>query len=217
MTHSQEFLRDKFARVGVGTTPKDLAFIGNPNCGAAIWKRQPLKSFQAWIDAIEPDNLPIARVVLQPDVAKNAITNLAELSGLPDCRERTILAEDIAALANMFASIMRTSYLKLSLVAVTTNKCLNFQIDQLKARLICTYRGCGLQYEISKNDNKHSNFYSVPTGSPIIIKGTLWPESPNLDISYQSPPFEGTGETRLVLTLDPVEDLEVQVNQKFLH
>ena len=100
---------------------------------------------------------------------------------------------------------------------MTTNKCLNFQIDQLKARLICTYRGCGLQYEISKNDNKHSNIYSVPTGSPIIIKGTLWPESPNLDISYQSPPFEGTGETRLVLTLDPVEDLEVQVNQKFLH
>ena len=27
MTHSQEFLGDKFARVGVGTTPKGLAFI----------------------------------------------------------------------------------------------------------------------------------------------------------------------------------------------
>ena len=217
MIDSQEFLRDKFARVGVGTTPKGLAFIESPNCGAAIWKRQPLKSFQAWIDAIEPDNLPTARVVLQPSVAKNAIINLAESSGLPDCRERTILAEDIAALTNMFASIMRTSYLKLGLVVVTTNTCLNFQIDQLKARLICTYRGCGLQYEISENDNKPTNIYSVPTGSPIIIKGTLWPESPNLEISYQSPPFESTGETRFLITLDLVEDLDVQVNQKFLH
>ncbi len=43
MTHSQEFLRDKFARVGVGTTPKGLAFIETQIVGLLFGNASLLK------------------------------------------------------------------------------------------------------------------------------------------------------------------------------
>jgi len=50
-----------------------------------------------------------------------------------------------------------------------------------------------------------------PTGAPILLRGTLWPEHPRSGLLHRSPPIEGTGETRLVLVLDPVDDPEEEV------
>ncbi len=36
----------------------------------------------------------------------------------------------------------------------------------------------------------------------------LWPEQPASGLLHRSPPIEGTGETRLVLVLDGVMDLD---------
>jgi G3E family GTPase len=47
---------------------------------------------------------------------------------------------------------------------------------------------------------------TAPTGSPIMLRGTLWPQQPNKSVLHHSPPIEGTGETRLVLVLDPIFD-----------
>ena len=81
-----------------------------------------------------------------------------EASGLPDGAERARLVDDAAALADIFAGLMRARHLRLRFDVVTTNACRKFHIDAVTARLICTYRG--------------------------------------------------TGETRLVLVLDPVSDLD---------
>jgi hypothetical protein len=114
--------------------------------------------------------------------------------------------DDIAALAEIFAGLMRARWLRLRLDVVTTNACRRFHIDAVTARLVCTYRGTGTQYGISTDGAEPRRIFTVPTGSPIVLRGTLWPEHPRSGLLHRSPPIEGTGETRALLVLDPVDD-----------
>jgi hypothetical protein len=114
--------------------------------------------------------------------------------------------DDIAALAEIFAGLMRARWLRLRLDVVTTNACRRFHIDAVTARLVCTLRGTGTQYGISTDGAEPRRVFTVPTGSPIVLRGTLWPEGPRSGLLHRSPPIEGTGETRALLVLDPVDD-----------
>jgi len=106
---------------------------------------------------------------------------------------------------------MKAPYLRLRVDVVATNACRRFHVDVLTARLICTYRGTGTQYGVSKGGAEPTDIFTVPTGSPIVLRGKLWPEHPSSGLQHRSPPIEGTGETRLVLVLDPVHDLRADV------
>ncbi|MEM7671620.1 MAG: DUF1826 domain-containing protein, partial [Pseudomonadota bacterium] len=74
------------------------------------------------------------------------------------------------------------------------------------ARLVCTYRGTGTQYGISPDGRDPQRVFTVPTGAPICLRGTEWPDDQTSGLLHRSPPIEGTGETRLVLVLDPIVD-----------
>jgi hypothetical protein len=73
------------------------------------------------------------------------------------------------------------------------------------------YRGTGTQYGISTDGAEPRRIFTVPTGAPILLRGTRWPEHPRSGLLHRSPPIEGTGETRAVLVLDPVDDPEEAV------
>lgn len=53
-----------------------------------------------------------------------------------------------------------------------------------------------------------NNIVTVPTGAPVLLRGSLWPPKPETGLLHRSPPIEETGEKRLVLVLDPIFDLE---------
>ena len=194
--------------VGVADTPEGLSAIHRPDCAAAIWRRQPLSSFQDWVDRLDPAHLPRARSILRPDAVRDAVTAICETVGTPQDAERTRFVDDVAALADIFAGLMNAPFLRLRLDVVTTNACRKFHIDAVTARLICTYRGTGTQYGISADGAGPKRVFTAPTGAPILLRGTLWPESPRSGLLHRSPPIEGTGETRLVLVLDPIYDPE---------
>ncbi len=122
--------------------------------------------------------------------------------------ERTWLENDISDLATRFAEMMRTPYLRLRLDAISTNACRKFHIDALYARLICTYRGTGTQYGFSTDGLDPTRVFTVATAAPMVMRGTLWPQTPPSGLLHRSPPIAGSGETRLVLVLDPVFDIE---------
>ena len=201
----------------VSETPEGLAAIHQPDCAAAVWKRRPLPSFQAWIDALSPDQLPRARLVLRTDNVHEATTQICDLCGIPGSDERTLLIEDITATAHIFSELMSATYLALRLEVVTTNACQKFHVDALVARLVCTYRGTGTQYGLSSEGVQPRSIFTVPTGAPVVLRGTLWPKRPNSCLLHRSPPIEGTGETRMVLTLDPVSDSNQHLNQRCIH
>ncbi|MEJ8560561.1 DUF1826 domain-containing protein [Yoonia sp. GPGPB17] len=208
MTLHQSLVREQSVGVSLTTTPKGLASIKDPLCSAAIWKRKPLPGFQKWIDERDPADFPRARIMLRSEMVRDAMTDLSDACGLPDCAERTLLIDDIAALADMFSSIMKSRYLRLRLDVIETNACRKFHIDGITARLICTYRGHATQYGNGAMGDSPADIHEVPTGSPMILRGTAWPSAARIGLLHRSPPIEGTGETRLVLVLDPITDIE---------
>ncbi len=118
------------------------------------------------------------------------------------------MIEDIGALADIFAELTKTRCLRLRLQPVASNACRKFHIDAITARLVCTYRGAGTQYGISFDGQDPARIFTVPTGPPVLLRGTLWPAKPEAGLLHRSLPIEGTGEIRLVLVLDAVDDPE---------
>ncbi|MEM1076151.1 MAG: DUF1826 domain-containing protein [Pseudomonadota bacterium] len=217
MTTVRELATDAAIGIGVAKTPEGLSAIQNPGCAAAVWHRKPLESFQAWIDAQRSEDLPRARIILQPNMVQSALAEIFEASGLTACPERDMLLDDISVLAELFANMMSARYLRVRLDVVTTNACRKFHIDAVTARLVCTYRGTGTQYGISSDGAEPERVFTVATGSPIVLRGTKWPQLPESDLLHRSPPIEGTGETRLVLVLDPVFDPAQDTERTVIH
>ena len=211
MSLVQAIMRHAAVGVAVADRPEDLSAFLKPGCAAAIWRRQPEPGFQHWIDGLDPDTLPEGRVVLRPESVKSAVTDLSRIAGTPEGPEREQLIGDIAALADIFAGLLQTPYMRLRLQPVTSNACRRFHIDAIGARLICTYRGQGTQYGISTDGQDPARIFSVATGVPILLRGTLWPETPASGLLHRSPPIEGTGETRLLLVLDAVDCPEDEI------
>ncbi|MBT9386615.1 DUF1826 domain-containing protein [Pseudooceanicola sp. CBS1P-1] len=203
--------------IAVGSSPEALAAIHRPGAAAALWERSPLSRFQHWIDSLPPEQLPRARVILRPKAVCDALIEITRFCGTPEGPENNMLIEDASALALIFSDVMNCPYLQLRLDVVQTNACRKFHVDAVTARLICTYRGTGTQYGISGDGSDPTKVMTVPTGSPVILRGTRWPEAPLSGLLHRSPPIAGTGETRLLLVLDPVEDPAQASEVAYLH
>ena len=208
MTVVQDIVTESIIGVRAVDTPEQLSAIRHPGCAAAIWQRQPLAGFQAWLDGLDADCLPMGQMVLPSGTVRNEVLQICKICGTPDCPERAVLIDDIAGLADIFAGLMDTRWLRLRLDVVNTNACRRFHIDSVIARLICTYRGLGTQYGISTDGTEPRQIFTAPTGAPILLRGKLSPECQQSNFRHRSPPIEGTGQTRLVLVLDVVDGPE---------
>ncbi|WP_136658342.1 DUF1826 domain-containing protein [Nitratireductor sp. XY-223] len=206
MTVHSHVLRDVDFGVGFAHDAAALNAIGEPDLKAVIWLRQPLPSFQDWMESLDPARLPAARVILRPDNARYAVMQACDSAGTPDCPERNRFIDDVAALSEIFSHLMETPYLRLRLDVVSSDACRKFHIDAVTARLVCTYRGPGTQYGMAAEHAAPAEICSVPACSPFLMRGTRWPGSGSSRLVHRSPPIEGTGKTRLLLVLDPVSD-----------
>lgn len=195
----------------IAKEPQDLINIRDPHCAATLWERRLQPHFQSWIDSLPPKNLPEGRLILPTERIADAVLQLCEMAGTPNTPERELLINDIDTLCELFAALMGTKYLRLRLEKVSDNACRKFHKDAITARLVCTYRGQGTQYGTSTDGDDPQQVFTAPTGAPILLRGTLSPESPESGLLHRSPPIEGTGETRLVLVLDPVSNPENEV------
>lgn len=199
------------AAVGIAETREALSAIHDPCCAAMLWQRRPDPDFQRWIDALDPDSLPGTREILRPDAVRGTFAALCAEAGTPPGPQRDWLIDDVAMLAETFVTLVPAPFLRLRLDVVASNACRRFHVDAIAARLICTYRGTGTQYGVSIDGDDPEQISTVPTGAPVLLRGTLWPQDPPSGLVHRSPPIEGTGETRLVLVLDPIASLEEDV------
>jgi hypothetical protein len=197
---------DAAVGVAIADDPSFLATFLKPGCAAAIWRRQTPPERQAWLDHLDPENLPCGRVVVRAHAVADAVARLCDIAGLPEGPERDWFEADVVSLSDRFAELMGAAYHRLRLSVITTNACRKFHIDAVIGRLVCTYRGTGTQYGISIANADPTRVFTVQTGAPILLKGTLWPGRTPSGLLHRSPPIEGTGESRLVLVIDPVFD-----------
>ena len=207
MNQLSEIAVESPACVAQVDAPSGLSAILQPEHAGVIWPQEIPPTVQTWLDDVDPEVLPRARVVLRPHSVPALLEEHFQASGLPSGPEQDWLREDIASLSAHFADAVDAPYLRLRLDVVTTNACRRFHVDTITARLVCTYRGPGTQFGISHVDAAPAPVFLVPTGAPMVLRGRLWPTEPPSGLLHRSPPIEGTGVTRLVLVLDPVAEL----------
>lgn len=200
-------VRDAAIGVAVTDAPEGLCAIRTPGSAAAIWRRRLPQSFQTWIDGLPPGALPKGRIVLHPGAVREAVDHLCDVAEMPSGAERDRLTDDVAALGETFCGVMDARRLRLRLAPVDTDSCRRFHVDAVRARLVYTYRGLGTQYGVSIAGAAPGRVFSVATGAPILLRGSLWPGEAT-GLMHRSPTIEGTGTTRFVLVLDAVDDPE---------
>lgn len=188
-------------------TATRLSAFQRPDCAAAVWER-PAPGFLPWIEAMDPARLPEARLTLRVENARDAVTEICDACGTPEGAERAAFIDDVVNLTRAFAGLMETEFLRLRFDIVTGNACRKFHVDAVAARLVCTYRGTATQYSVPGEGGEARQVFTTPTGSPILLRGTLWPPVPDCGLLHRSPPIEGSGQTRLLLVLDPAKGLE---------
>ncbi|MEO0327285.1 MAG: DUF1826 domain-containing protein [Pseudomonadota bacterium] len=181
-----------------------FTMLRQPGVAAAIWRRQLPTDFQSWVDELPLENLPCARVTVRTELVRDAVEAICANAGIPNNSKRQLLVDDAVLLATEFAALMDTEFLRLRYDVIRDDACRKFHIDAVTARLVCTYRGLGTQYGISTDGENPKRIFSAPTGAPMLLRGTKWPEPPVSGLLHRSPPIEGTDMTRLVFVIDPI-------------
>lgn len=183
--------------------PEILQEIAAPGIGAVIWQRKPLPEFLDWIEALPVSSLPQLRTLVSVDAVEACVQAACDRAGTPLGPMRDMLASDIAALGFITSEVMRAPLLHLRLDVVTSDACRRFHIDNMTARMLCTYRGAGTQ--IAQPGQEQAPL-DLTAGAAAILRGTLWPGREKTGLLHRSPPISGTGQSRLLLVIDPGAD-----------
>lgn len=167
---------------------------------AAIWDRTVPETVLHWLDSCAPDDLPEGRFVLDPLHVAEAIADLFATTRNPPCPAQTWLADDAKALALEVQRLSKTDLVRLRLEPVFDDACSKLHVDNVVNRMICTYRGPGTVLGLEAAPE--SATVSIPTGAPVILKGTQWPADELPILRHRSPRIAGTGISRLVLVIE---------------
>ena len=204
-------LSDKNNKALVGLalaqTANDFSIIQDQDCAAVLCQTQISSHILDWLASLDPACLPKARVILHPDRVQSALVHICDMSQMPVCAERDAFIAHAQQLSDAFMHIMKAPYMLLRLDVISHNACSRFHIDALTARLMCTYRRTGTQYGLANAAGDPETVHSVRTGAAIVLRGKRWLTKAKVDLVHRSPPIQGTGQTRLLLVLDPISDL----------
>lgn len=188
--------------VARGDAPEVLGRIAEPGQAAAIWTRGRSRQFADWIDALPAENLPGLRVecpvVRVAEVVEVACAN----AGLPVSCERGDLCADVALLSDRFGRLTGCDRLRLRRDVVTNDACRKFHLDNVPARLLCTYRGSGTEYGLKRAEGDPVPVMRMRCGDAGLFCGGTWPGAQRSGVVHRSPPIAGSGETRLLLVMD---------------
>ena len=194
------------AKVAYVDEVEGLIQLFDGNTAGVIWRRRVHKRMQSWLDTLPADQLPTGRIVLPVSQVRSAVTELMNISEMPDCAERKLLLDDICLLAHEFDELFAPAYLRLRFDVVTTNKCPKFHIDHVAARLLCTYRGVGTEYSFLDDQKRPAEIFTTPNCAAIVLRGAKWPTDRANNLVHRSPEINDVNETRLLLVIDLVDN-----------
>jgi hypothetical protein len=187
---------------GLGAEPTSIAAPG-----LVILDADPPVGMAAALDALPFDNLPHFRI---EGPVKLVANRLIQLSGTPGLiAPLAWVMVDVAAQAQRFADITGTMHIGLKLERITDNACRKLHHDYVAHRLVCTYRGPGTewlphQHEQALGDERETVppewLEPVPRFAAALFAGRVLPGA--RPVLHRSPPIAGTGEVRLVLTIN---------------
>jgi Protein of unknown function (DUF1826) len=176
-----------------------LAAIRDSQVHLAVWRRS-LPEDLAGLTALDLREIDDIDQAMDPDTLADTLPALLVRVGYGVIAGA--LAREIATLGQRFAAIMRCDDLRLRLEVIETDACRRFHADMVTSRMLAPLVGPGTQWIHTGSDGPAQ---ALRPGEVGMFKGRLWASEPR--ILHRSPPIAATGETRLLLAIDPyVED-----------
>nr|WP_319383046.1 DUF1826 domain-containing protein [uncultured Roseibium sp.] len=196
----QVFARD----VLMGREPDILEGINRAGVAASIWTRSCSPDFQDWIDHLPMEQLPELRTVVPVHLAEAAAIAACEQTRLAPSPERDMLTSDVGALAFILSKALDVRQVRIRLDVSDEVMRPKFHVDNVPARLLCTYRGTGTEYVPAGSENDARRIGQLRRGAVGLFRGGAWPGDEHTGLLHRSPdPAAGTG-ARLLLVIDPV-------------
>lgn len=183
-----------------------LERIHDTHVEGVVWKRDVPSTVSFFIDNANLRDVTDCRFCSPvDDVAEKAAAALETL-GLSSCPAHSWLVNDIQMLATQMGKILSASKLEVRIDLIDNNACKKFHRDNVKARLICSYRGPGTVYGVAPIGDEPQQYEHVETGHPILLKGRLWSKATDHILLHRSPRIKGTGISRLVVVIDEADE-----------
>jgi Protein of unknown function (DUF1826) len=189
----------------ISSDPEILDDVLKPDRNLAVWKRDNISGFDAVLDNAPTDFRFTAPKSHLPDLLPSKM----DAHGFVRSATRAAFEADIIELATRYCTLLSLDELEVRLELVTTNSCRKWHSDYVRARLISTYVGQGTQWLDGsdairvKQGLDPIHVHSMKAGDVGIFKGKLATNTPAI---HRSPPIGGSGETRLLLVLNPPEE-----------
>lgn len=188
--------------VVIGREAGILADVAAPGVAAAIWQRHPDASFQTWLDRLPAEQLPSLRITVPVQLAEKAAQTACSIAKMPPGRERTMLAGDVGALALIYGRVMKTGRVRIRLDVSNGVMCPQFHLDNVPARLLCTYRGPGTQYVPEVHRENSDRIRTMNTGAAGLFRGAQWNSDERSCLLHRSPAARPDCGPRLLLVMD---------------
>lgn len=181
----------------------DLCRIEADGVEAVIWHRVMPTGVFEFLRHYPPHNVENVRICVKTAEAEDRVQSVfRNWRGMSD-PVRDWLAADIAVQAQQLSAILGAPRVVVRLEVVRDDACRKFHKDWVRARLICTYSGPGTEYgEVTAAGEPPQRVRSVPTGSPILLRGKAWSSGVVDEVLHRSPPIEHSGQSRLVVVID---------------
>lgn len=183
-----------------------LRRINDPAVALALWDRVMSRAAVRWLDSLPPDRLPHGRVLAATADAHAALAAILARSGTPDTPGARLLTSDATLLARRFAAIAGADTVDIRLEAIGHDACWKFHVDDVRFRLLTTYRGPGTQLAspahaaeaLTRQRDYTGPLDEIPPRAVALFKGARG----GAGVVHRSPPLAGTGLTRLVLCVN---------------
>ena len=186
----------------------ELGTIRDVRRALVICQRVLPGEVQEWLNALHAESLPVGRFEVSPANFQSDAAKLLGGSGIPATHYRKLLIGDMSRLVQLFAKICQVKRVDARIEKINTDSCWKFHRDNVKLRLLATYRGPATEWvsaEHAKEALLKQRDFSGPIqqlscGDVAIFKGNQAIESDG--IVHRSPPILGTGTSRLLLCLN---------------
>ncbi len=180
----------------------ELNRIHEEHVQAVIWNRQTPPAFSSALGALPAHDVDNGRFYVPIGEMRSSIKDLFNEWKWHIGEAQQWVIDDVVTLASRMAQILSVSFFRLRVELVRDDACRRFHRDTVRARLICTYSGPGTEIGLARDGDHPQRVDTVPTGSPILLKGKLWSCSPHQTVLHRSPPIEDASVARLVVALD---------------
>ena len=208
-----------------GNTTSALSEIYQEEVNIAIWQRKLSSKIMLASNNILQTYpfLEISEVINPKDVIEMLDSKIGT------SKDNIYLSSDISDLVNIFCDLFKLDRVGFRLKILDHAMCPRFHVDRVPCRLITTYHGIATEWlphckvdrsklgvaSHGKIDEEtgifktHKDIEQLDVGHVGLLKGESWEKNEGAGLVHRSPNVENNDQRRLMLTLDFIDDAQL--------